>query len=42
MTPIQMAVSIRAHRNLKVTAKNKMGAARQKQSSFSGSLNQTI
>lgn len=41
-TPIQMAVAIRDHRNLNVTAPNKMGAARLKQTSFSGSLNQTI
>lgn len=42
MTPLQMAVAIRDHRNLNVTAPNKMGAARLKQASYSGSLNQTI
>jgi hypothetical protein len=41
MTPIQMAIAIRAHRNLKVTARNKMGAAKPRQSSYSGSLTQT-
>lgn len=41
-TPVQMAVAIRDHRNLNVTAPNKMGAARLKQASYSGSLNQTI
>jgi len=42
MTPMQMAVAIRDHRSLNVTAPNKMGAARLKQTSYSGSLNQTI
>jgi len=42
MTPLQMAVAIRDHRNLNVTAKNKMGAAHIRQASFSGSLNQTF
>lgn len=42
MTPLQMAVAIRDHRNLRVTARNKMGAAKNRQSSFSDSLNQTI
>ena len=42
MTPLQMALAIRAHRNLNVTARNKMGAGRAKQISYSGSLNQTI
>jgi hypothetical protein len=42
LTPAQMAVAIRDHRNLNVTARNKMGAANTRQSSFSGSLNQTI
>ena len=42
MTPLQMAVAIRDHRNLNVTAPNKMGSARFRQTSHSGSLNQTI
>lgn len=42
MTPLQMAVAIRDHRNLNVTAPNKMGAAHLRQISYSGSLNQTI
>jgi hypothetical protein len=42
LTPVQLAVSIMAHRNLRITATNKMGAATQKQSSFSGALCQTI
>jgi hypothetical protein len=42
MTPAQMAVAIRGHRTLNVTARNKMGAARLRQASYSGSLNQTI
>lgn len=42
MTPMQMAIAIRDHRNLNVTAPNKMGAARLRQTSYSGSLNQTI
>ena len=42
LTPMQMAVAIRSHRNLTVTATNKMGAGRLKQISYSGSLNQTI
>lgn len=41
-TPAEMAVAIRDHRNLNVTAPNKMGAASLKQASYSGSLNQTI
>ena len=41
-TPIEMAIAIRDHRRLNVTAPNKMGAARQRQVSYSGSLNQTI
>jgi hypothetical protein len=41
-TPMQMAIAIRAHRNLNVTARNKMGAAKPRQTSYSGSLNQTI
>ncbi len=42
MTPLQMAVAIRDHRYLNVTAPNKMGAARARQISYSDSLNQTI
>jgi len=42
LTPMQMAVAIRSHRNLTVTATNKMGAGRMRQISYSGSLNQTI
>lgn len=42
LTPLQMAVAIRDHRNLRVTARNKMGAAQQRQTSYSDSLNQTI
>lgn len=42
MTPIQMALTIRDHRNLNVTAPNKMGAAQSRQNSYSESLNQTI
>jgi Z1 domain len=41
LTPSQMAVRIKAHRNLKITAPNKMGAATVRQSSYSDSLNQT-
>lgn len=41
-TPLEMAIAIRDHRRLNVTAPNKMGAARQRQVSYSGSLNQTI
>lgn len=42
MTPLQMAVAIRDHRSLNVTAPNKIGAARLRQCSYSESLNQTI
>lgn len=42
VTPTQMAVAIRSHTNLTVTAPNKMGAGRLKQISYSGLLNQTI
>ena len=42
LTPQQMAVAIRDHQNLSITAPNKMGAAQPRQSSFSKSLNQTI
>lgn len=41
-TPVQMAVAIRDHRNLNVTAPNKIGAARLKQTSYSGKSIQTI
>lgn len=41
-TPAQMAIAIRDHRRLNVTAPNKMGAARVRQISYSESLNQTI
>ena len=41
ITPVDLAVAIRAHRRLNITARNKMGAARFKQSTFSDSLNQT-
>ncbi|AEV32441.1 Z1 domain-containing protein [Owenweeksia hongkongensis DSM 17368] len=42
LTPMQMALAIRDHRTLSVTAPNKMGAAMMRQTSFSESLNQTI
>ena len=42
LTPLQMALAIRDHRSLNVTAPNKMGAAMMRQTSFSQSLNQTI
>ncbi len=41
-TPVQLAIAIRDHRNLNVTARNKMGAAKLRQTSYSDSLNQTI
>ncbi|NQT26143.1 Z1 domain-containing protein, partial [candidate division KSB1 bacterium] len=41
-TPIEMAIAIRDYRYLNITARNKMGAARLRQSSCSDSLNQTI
>lgn len=41
LTPVQMAVAIRDHRTLNITARNKMGAGQAKQTSFSQSLNQT-
>ncbi|HHT9108180.1 MAG TPA: Z1 domain-containing protein [Candidatus Wunengus sp. YC63] len=41
-TPAQMAIAIRDHRRLNVTAPNKMGAAMVRQISYSESLNQTI
>ncbi len=42
LTPLQMAVAIRAHQNLTITAPNKMGAANLRQTSYSNSLSQTI
>lgn len=42
LTPLEMALAIRDHRSLNVTAPNKMGAAMMRQTSFSQSLNQTI
>jgi hypothetical protein len=41
LTPLQMALAIRSHRNMTITATNKMGAGRVRQLSYSGSLNQT-
>ena len=41
-TPAEMAIAIRAHRTLNITAPNKIGAAMERQISFSESLNQTI
>lgn len=41
-TPAEMAIAIRDHRRLNVTAPNKMGAATTRQISYSESLNQTI
>jgi hypothetical protein len=42
LTPLGMAIAIRAHRNLAITARNKMGAGTLRQASYSSSLNQTI
>lgn len=42
LTPAELAVRIRDHQRLRVTAPNKMGAAANVQSSFSGSMRQTI
>lgn len=42
LTPLEMSVAIMAHRTLRITAPNKMGAAQTRQSSYSKSLNQTI
>ena len=42
LTPKDMAVAIRAHDRLMITAPNKMGAARFRKISYSGSLSQTI
>lgn len=41
-TPAELAIAIKDHRRLSVTAPNKMGAAKTKQVSFSESINQTI
>ncbi|NNF32970.1 MAG: Z1 domain-containing protein [Saprospiraceae bacterium] len=41
VTPAELAIAIRAHRRLNITSRNKMGAARLRQSSYSDSLNQT-
>lgn len=41
-TPAELALAIRDHRLLKITSKNKMGAAQSKQISYSESINQTI
>ena len=41
-TPSELAIAIRAHQRLRVTAKNKMGAATARSVSYSDSLNQTI
>lgn len=41
-TPAEMAIAIRDHRRLSVTARNKIGAAGTRQISYSESLNQTI
>ncbi|WP_341842314.1 Z1 domain-containing protein [Chitinophaga caseinilytica] len=40
-TPLEMAIAIKGHRNLMVTSPNKMGAATERQISYSDSLNQT-
>jgi hypothetical protein len=42
LTPMDMAVAIRDHHTLTVTAPNKMGAARYRKISYSKSINQTI
>src|SRR6187402_1718281 len=42
LTPMDMAVAIRAHHTLTVTAPNKMGAARFRKISYSKSISQTI
>lgn len=42
LTPKELAVRIRVHSKMKVTAANKLGAARTVQSSFSGRWTQTI
>ncbi len=42
LTPAEVSVRIRAHRTLRVTARNKMGAAQVIRGSFSGRLAQTI
>lgn len=42
ITPRELAPRIRAHSSMRVTARNKMGAAKELQGSFSRSLRQTI
>lgn len=42
VTPAQVAVKIRAHKEMKITAANKMGAAETVESSYSEKLAQTI
>jgi hypothetical protein len=42
LTPAEMAVAIRDHQRMSITAPNKMGAGRPRQTSFSKSLIQTI
>jgi hypothetical protein len=42
VTPAQVAVKIRAHKEMKITAPNKMGAAKTVEASYSGKLAQTI
>ncbi len=42
MTPMDMALAIRDHERLSITAPNKLGAGRNQKVSFSGSTSQTI
>ncbi|MEW4264492.1 Z1 domain-containing protein [Priestia megaterium] len=42
VTPAQVAVKIRAHKEMKITAPNKMGAAKTIEPTYSGKLAQTI
>ena len=42
ITPVDVSVRIKDHSNLHVTSKNKLGAGKKVQTSFSGSLCQTI
>ena len=42
VTPVKAAVKIRAHKEMKITAPNKMGAAQRIETSYSGKLAQTI
>ncbi|MDQ0197087.1 Z1 domain-containing protein [Neobacillus ginsengisoli] len=42
VTPAQVAVKIRAHKEMKITAPNKMGAAKTVEPTYSGKLAQTI